>query len=157
MPCAAFSSQVFTNAILTALTGQHLLSLSSWFSHQLLQKSSLALSTPNRWGTPSYVYHVPGWHCTQHTLPCNWIFSVLCFFFLSVSSQKAEIIFSSVAYVTPSVCRASRPLQMLNMFCWMTGWYTGREGKLDRIRQWCPRPQMSSSMSSLREGQLQIP
>lgn len=157
MPCAAFSSQVFTNAILTALTGQHLLSLSSWFSHQLFQKSSLALSTPNRWGTPPMctMYLAGIAHSTHCPVIESFMFCV--FFFLSVSSQKAEIIFSSVAYVTPSVCRATRPLQMLNMFCWMTGWYTGREGKLDRIRQWCPRPQMSSSMSSLREGQLQIP
>lgn len=112
-PCC----QSFANAILTALTGQHL-SLKSQISNQLFQNSSLTILLPRIDEMPSYVYHVPGWHSTYHTLSCHCLFSVVVV--VSHEHELPETTPYSVVYVSPSPCRATRSLQMINMYCWVT-------------------------------------
>ena len=66
------------------------------------------------------MHQVPGWHSTHHILPCHCLFSG--FFPMSVNSRRAATVPSSIAPVFLNACRAFRPLQMLNMYHWITEW-----------------------------------
>lgn len=122
MHCAASSRQTFANTILTPFTGQHFLySLRSQLSYQLFQKSSFTILLPII-GEVSLLYALGTW-LAQHTsystlpLPIQWFF-----FPMSVNSQRAETVPSSIVPVFLNACRAFRPLQMLNMYHWITEW-----------------------------------
>lgn len=50
-------------------------------------------------------------------IACSVVFSPM-----SVNSQRAETVPSSIAPVFLNACRAFRPLQILNMYHWITEW-----------------------------------